>query len=173
MPAIHLKKRRISMRLTCAASSRVGVSTSTRVCGTRRGRYSRRSRIGNTNAAVLPLPVTALANTSAPVSAIGTVAAWIGVAVVKPGEHVTMSKQQSPNIQRLKYRDSQRTQIGARTQQWLAEIKRREWDARRSSRDTCRYRRKVANRACESNRAHTGLRNAHTNSSTTLSPVRT
>ena len=48
----------------CAASSRVGASTSARVV--RRGLSISRLRIGSRNAAVLPLPVCAVAMTSLP-----------------------------------------------------------------------------------------------------------
>lgn len=55
----------------CVASSRVGVMISMRVAGRRRGRYSSRSSVGSRNAAVLPLPVCALAQMSRPCMASG------------------------------------------------------------------------------------------------------
>lgn len=61
--------------LTCAASSRVGDRIRTYVAATCRGLYSNRSRIGSVNAAVLPLPVTALPQMSRPASAKGIQAA--------------------------------------------------------------------------------------------------
>ena len=57
----------------CAASSRVGASTSARVV--RRGLSMRRFRIGSRNAAVLPLPVCAVAMTSLPCRAGGIASA--------------------------------------------------------------------------------------------------
>src|SRR5512141_66368 len=61
----------------CAASSRVGVSTSARVVP--RGREISLLRIGRRNAAVLPLPVDAQARRSFPCIAGGIASAWIGV----------------------------------------------------------------------------------------------
>ena len=65
----------------CAASSRVGVSTSARVVP--RGRPISLCRIGRRNAAVLPLPVMAHASRSRPSSAGGMASDWIGR---RPGE---------------------------------------------------------------------------------------
>ena len=72
----------LSCSRICAASSRVGVTTSARVV--RRGFPSRRCRIGSRNAAVLPLPVAAHASRSRPSSAGGMASAWIGVGRTKP-----------------------------------------------------------------------------------------
>jgi hypothetical protein len=62
----------------CFASSRVGLRIN---AWTRRGVVSGPSscRIGKTNAAVLPVPVLALAQTSRPARISGMTAAWIGV----------------------------------------------------------------------------------------------
>src|ERR1035437_509658 len=61
---------------TCTHSSRVGVRINARV---RFGPPSRRSMIGITKAAVLPVPVIANPMMSRPLSASGTACAWIGV----------------------------------------------------------------------------------------------
>lgn len=68
----------------CAASSRVGASTSTRVAAMRRARWRSRSRQGSRKAAVFPDPVTADPQMSVPRSAAGSTAAWIGVGRVYP-----------------------------------------------------------------------------------------
>ncbi len=65
-----------------AASSRVGVMTRARVVP--RGLSISWCRIGSRNAAVLPLPVTALARTSRPAMAGGMASAWMGVGRAKP-----------------------------------------------------------------------------------------
>ena len=66
----------------CAASSRVGVRTSARVVPL--GLSVRRCRIGRAKAAVLPLPVIAVATRSRPSMAAGIVCSWIGVGFTKP-----------------------------------------------------------------------------------------
>ncbi len=68
----------------CAASSRVGTRTSARTgrersCPTRARAASELWRIGRTNAAVLPEPVCAEAQTSRPARIAGMAAAWTGV----------------------------------------------------------------------------------------------
>jgi hypothetical protein len=70
--------------VTCSASSRVGVSTSTR--GPRPGfaGCARRCNAGSTNAAVLPVPVGAEHMRSWPASASGMERACTGVASVYP-----------------------------------------------------------------------------------------
>mmetsp|Transcript_161 Transcript_161/g.333 ORF Transcript_161/g.333 Transcript_161/m.333 type:complete len:254 (-) Transcript_161:739-1500(-) len=73
-----------SMPSICAASSRVGVSTSTRVAGTRRSACSKRSSTGRRKAAVLPLPVCALPHTSRPLSTAGTQRACTSVGAPQP-----------------------------------------------------------------------------------------
>ena len=67
-----------------AASSRVGARTSTRVAGTRRGRWSSRSSAGSMKAAVLPEPVCAEAHRSPPQRAAGITRDWMGVGFLKP-----------------------------------------------------------------------------------------
>ena len=74
----------------CAASSRVGVSTSARV--TPRGLSISRCRIGRRNAAVLPLPVIAQASRSLPSRAGGIACSWMGVARVKPSSRTPRSR---------------------------------------------------------------------------------
>lgn len=86
----------------CAASSLVGVRTSARVAASDEPllpplplpaapprpppRCSIRSMSGRRNAAVLPLPVTADAQTSRPAMATGRTEACMGVGVTKPME---------------------------------------------------------------------------------------
>lgn len=76
----------------CAASSRVGVSTSTRVAAMRRWRCTRRSSAGSRKAAVLPLPVTADAQMSTPRSAAGITAVWMGVGETNPSSHTALRR---------------------------------------------------------------------------------
>ena len=65
-------------------SSRVGLSTSTRqrFGATRIGLSARRWRMGRAKAAVLPVPVWAMATRSRPAITEGMAAVWIGVGVV-------------------------------------------------------------------------------------------
>ena len=68
----------------CAASSRVGASTSIRIWpgrGICRAAASRSSD-GSMNAAVLPVPVCAMPRRSRPVRTVGMAWLWIGVACV-------------------------------------------------------------------------------------------
>src|SRR5205814_1017775 len=64
--------QRRALAATCAASSRVGVSTSAR--GRRPDCVASFCKIGSTNAAVLPVPVCAPASTSRPASTPGMAA---------------------------------------------------------------------------------------------------
>ena len=68
---------------TCTASSRVGTSTSARGTGgpvISAGRFAMIfSSIGQTKAAVLPVPVWAVPTMSRPFMAMGTARIWIGV----------------------------------------------------------------------------------------------
>ena len=63
----------------CVASSLVGVTTTTLIAATSFGRNNKRSKNGKTKAAVLPEPVTALAQTSLPAIAKGMTAVCTGV----------------------------------------------------------------------------------------------
>ncbi|KYF81287.1 hypothetical protein BE18_40570 [Sorangium cellulosum] len=82
----------VKLSPTCAASSRVGVSTSTRsprwvgapLC-------ARRCRIGKANAAVLPVPVCAHPRTSLPSRIGGMACCWIGVGVLYPSASMARS----------------------------------------------------------------------------------
>ena len=66
----------------CAASSRVGVTTS--ACGPWPDLPAMRCSVGRANAAVLPVPVWAEATTSLPARTSGMAPAWTGVGVEKP-----------------------------------------------------------------------------------------
>lgn len=80
----EIKSLERTAMLTCIASSLVGTRTSTRVTDFCFGLKRRRSRMGNMNAAVLPVPVAAQAHKSRPANANGMHAAWIGVGFVNP-----------------------------------------------------------------------------------------
>src|SRR3954469_18159647 len=93
----------------CRASSRVGASTRARVpC-----LPSSRSRIGSTNASVLPVPVAAQPITSLPSSAGGMACAWIGVGASKPARaskaRLFPESPSSPNCIRRPYPDRARS----------------------------------------------------------------
>ena len=69
--------------VTCLASSRVGARTSTRgVAAPFSGSSAVRVSAGSMKAAVLPVPVSAVARMSRPWSAGGMAASWTGVGVV-------------------------------------------------------------------------------------------
>ena len=78
------RRRCESSRAIWLASSRVGVSTSTRGRAARgvRPALARRCRIGSAKAAVLPVPVWAMPQRSRPARTEGMACAWIGVGVV-------------------------------------------------------------------------------------------
>ena len=71
--------KRCECSAICSANSRVGANTSARSPFLLWGLWWRRSTMGNTNAAVLPVPVAAQPMMSLPWRAWGMVCAWMGV----------------------------------------------------------------------------------------------
>ena len=102
MPSRNLRWRANAARLvwTCSASSRVGTRMS--ACTVLGGHGARAAAIfcrsGRPNAAVLPVPVCAIAIRSRPPSRIGIALAWMGVGVSKFSERKARRMgSESPN----------------------------------------------------------------------------